>query len=112
MLRAVEQIDWVRDESMVVDRLKTGELPPPDIQVCLMQARSPLLISNFHSSSLIFRVFFSRKKSYLVFPFQFQDMSDTRSDRERKSSSLSRRISRYYPSLKLKLLEIFVDTAG
>ena len=33
MLRAVEQIDWVRDESMVVDRLKTGELPPPDIQV-------------------------------------------------------------------------------
>ena len=33
MLRAVEQIDWVRDESMVVDRLKTGELPPPDVQV-------------------------------------------------------------------------------
>merc|ERR1719362_1238446 len=56
VIRAVEQIDWVRDESMVVDRLKTGELPPPDLQ--------------------------------------FQDMSDTRSDRERKSSSLSRRISR------------------
>ena len=29
--------------------------------------------------------------------FQFQDMSDSRSDRERKSSSLSRRISRYLP---------------
>merc|ERR1719376_1202192 len=54
VLRAVEKIDWVRDESMVVERLKTGELPPPDIQ--------------------------------------FQDMSDSRSDRERKSSSLSRRI--------------------
>ena len=33
MLRAVEKIDWVRDESMVVERLKTGELPPPDVQV-------------------------------------------------------------------------------
>ena len=33
MFRAVEKIDWVRDESMVVDRLKTGEVPPPDVQV-------------------------------------------------------------------------------
>ena len=33
MFRAVEKIDWVRDESMVVDRLKTGEAPPPDVQV-------------------------------------------------------------------------------
>ena len=33
MFRAVEKIDWVGDESMVVDRLKTGEVPPPDVQV-------------------------------------------------------------------------------
>ena len=36
LLRAVEQIDWVRDESMVVERLKTGELPPADIQVYMI----------------------------------------------------------------------------
>ena len=52
MLRAVEQIDWVRDESMVVDRLKTGELPPPDIKVDLMQARSPFLIVSYFSLSV------------------------------------------------------------
>ena len=33
MTRAVEKIDWVRDESIVVERLKTGELPPADVQV-------------------------------------------------------------------------------
>ena len=73
MTRAVEKIDWVRDESIVVERLKTGELPPADVQV----DESP---GNF--------------LPYFFFHFQFQDMSDIRSDRERKSSSLSRRISR------------------
>merc|ERR1719376_880374 len=71
VLRAVEQIDWVRDESMVVERLKTGELPPPDIQ--------------------------------------FQDMSDSRSDRERKSSSLSRRISRVNFNYKKEKQSLFQE---
>merc|ERR1719397_1291049 len=68
---AVEQIDWVRDESMVVERLKTGELPPADIQ--------------------------------------FQDMSDSRSDRERKSSSLSRRISRVNFNYKKEKQSLFQE---
>ena len=86
MFRAVEKIDWVRDESMVVDRLKTGEVPPPDVQV--PQFRSPICLV-----FVILRHKTGRFWSYFLF-LQFQDMSATKVDRERKSSSLSRRISR------------------
>ena len=48
MTRAVEKIDWVRDESIVVERLKTGELPPADVQVDESPGNSfALFFSNF-----------------------------------------------------------------
>ena len=33
IVQAVDAMDCGKDEAMVVERLKTGEVPPPDIQV-------------------------------------------------------------------------------